>query len=59
MCIGSSFAMLEATLLLATIAQRRRFRLVDGQDLRPRPAITLRPRAGLRMVVASAAGGVA
>jgi cytochrome P450 len=59
MCIGSSFAMLEATLLLATIAQRRRFRLVDGQDLRPRPAITLRPRAGLRMVVASAAGDVA
>jgi cytochrome P450 len=53
MCIGSSFAMLEATLLLATIAQRWRFGLVDGQDLRPFPAITLRPREGLRMVVAS------
>lgn len=54
MCIGSSFAMLEATLLLATVAQRWRFRLVPDQDLRPYPAITLRPREGIRMTAATA-----
>ena len=50
-CIGAEFAMLEATLLLATIAQRWRFRVVEGQDLTPQAAVTLRPRAGVRVVV--------
>ena len=41
-CIGASFAMLEATLLLATIAQRWHLE-VRTRDIGKRPAITLRP----------------
>jgi cytochrome P450 len=42
MCVGASFAMLEATLVLAALAQRWRFEpTVD--DPGARPAITLRP----------------
>jgi cytochrome P450 len=50
-CIGSYFAMLEATLLLATMAQRFRLARVPGTVLRLVPSITLRPRDGLRMMV--------
>jgi len=42
MCVGASFAMLEATLLLATCAQRWRFEPAV-RDPGTRPAITLRP----------------
>ena len=42
MCVGASFAMLEATLLLASCAQRWRFE-PDVTDPGTRPAITLRP----------------
>jgi cytochrome P450 len=48
-CIGASLAMTEACLILATIAQRYRMRLVPGQDIRLRSRITLRPRDGIRM----------
>jgi cytochrome P450 len=48
-CIGNTFALTEATLVLATIGQRFGFRLLPGQDLRPAPTITLRPKQGLRM----------
>lgn len=50
-CIGEGFAWLEALLILATLVERWRFELVPGQDIRPRPSITLRPSAGIRMVV--------
>jgi cytochrome P450 len=40
-CIGESFAWTEAVLLLATIAQRWRFRPVTNPV--PEPRITLRP----------------
>jgi cytochrome P450 len=53
-CIGADFAMLEATLLLATVAQRRRFELVSGQTFEPQPAVTLRPRDGLRAIAQAA-----
>jgi cytochrome P450 len=43
-CIGASFAMMEATLLLATIARRWRFELAPG-EIRTQPSITLRPAA--------------
>ena len=42
MCVGASFAMLEATLILATCVQRWRFDPTVG-DAGSRPAITLRP----------------
>ena len=48
-CIGNSFAIMEANLLLATIAQRYRLRLIDGVDIKPAALITLFPRDGLPM----------
>jgi cytochrome P450 len=39
---------MEATLVLATIAQRYRFRLVKGHPVVPLASITLRPRHGIR-----------
>jgi cytochrome P450 len=49
-CIGESFAWMEATLALATIAQRWRLALVPGQLIEPQPKITLRPSNGIRVV---------
>ena len=49
-CIGGSFAMLEAILLLATIAKGCRLELLSKQrEVIPQPSITLRPRGGMRM----------
>lgn len=48
-CIGEPFAWMEGILLIATLAQRWRFRLVPGHPVEPRPLITLRPRYGMRM----------
>jgi cytochrome P450 len=48
-CIGASFAMMEATLLLAAIAQQFELRLVPGPAVEPLPSITLRPKNGIRM----------
>jgi cytochrome P450 len=50
-CIGSSFATMEATTLLATIAQRFRLRLVPGHPAEPQARFTLRPAHGMRMVL--------
>ncbi len=52
LCVGNSFAMLEAVLILATIAQRFRFELVPGQRIVPWPAVTLRPKYGIRAICA-------
>jgi cytochrome P450 len=49
LCIGNGFAMMEAVLVLATIAQRYRFELLPGQQIVPWPVVTLRPRDGVRM----------
>lgn len=50
-CIGNSFAMMEATLLLAAIAQKFRFRAVEGHPVVPIPSFTLRPKYGIRMTL--------
>ena len=50
-CIGNGFAMLEARLLLATIASRYRLEKVPGHTVKPAPLITLYPDGGLPMVV--------
>ena len=47
-CIGNQFAMLEAQLIVAAIAQRYRIELLPDQDIRPEPLITLRPKPGVR-----------
>ena len=52
-CIGESFAWMEAVLALATIAQRWRVELVAGQKIELQPKITLRPKNGIRVRVAS------
>jgi len=48
-CIGNGFALLELTLVLATLAQRLRLELLPGRLPAPEPTITLRPRGGLWM----------
>lgn len=52
-CIGSSFAMLELVLLVATIAQRFRLSLESDEPLQvvPTQVGVLRPRQAVRMVV--------
>lgn len=50
-CIGNTFAMMEAMLVLATVAQAFHFDLVPGQEIVPWPAVTLRPRNGIRAIV--------
>jgi cytochrome P450 len=55
-CIGAAFAMAEATLLLATIAQRFRLRLLSGHPVEPQGLITLRPRHGMKMLLDRACG---
>jgi len=51
MCIGSSFAMMEAQLILATIVQRYSLRLVPGHLVEPEALVTLRPKHGLPMLL--------
>jgi cytochrome P450 len=51
-CIGESFALTEATLVLAALAQRWSARLVPGHVPTPEPLVTLRPRGGLPMTLA-------
>jgi cytochrome P450 len=50
-CIGNQFAMVEAVLIVAGIAQRYRIVLVPNQSIRPEPLITLRPKPGIRAIV--------
>jgi cytochrome P450 len=50
-CIGNYFAMMEIVLLLATIGRRFRFSLVPGHPISLLPAMSLRPRDGIRAVV--------
>jgi cytochrome P450 len=50
-CIGEGFALMEARLLLATLAQRVRLLLAPNQDVALQPRVTLRPRGGLPMSV--------
>jgi cytochrome P450 len=50
-CIGGNFAMMEAVLVLATIARRFRLDLVPGQTLHLVPSLTLRPRDEIHMVL--------
>ena len=50
-CIGEPFAMMEAVLLIATIASKWKLKLVPGFKVEPLPLITLRPKYGLKMVL--------
>jgi cytochrome P450 len=50
-CIGASFAMTEAVLILATIAKRFGLVWVEQQPVQPVPSLTLRPKEKMWMRV--------
>ena len=52
-CIGKSFAMMEAILLLATIAQSFQLELVPNQVIEKQASVTLRPKTGIQAVLKS------
>lgn len=52
MCIGMSFAQMEARLVLATVAQRYRIRVAPHWPVRPQARITVRPKYGLNVTLA-------
>lgn len=56
-CIGSSFAMMEASLLLAAVAQRFRLRVLPDWRIEPWAAITLRPRYGIGVEILARESG--
>jgi cytochrome P450 len=49
-CIGERFAWMEGVLLLATVAQAWRFKLVPGHPVATAALITLRAKHGMKMV---------
>jgi len=59
-CIGAAFALAEATVLLAALAQRYSLRVVPGHKVEPQGLITLRARHGMKMLLSprSSAGRV-
>jgi cytochrome P450 len=50
-CIGESFAWMEGVLLLATLGQKWKLKLLPGHPVEPQPLITLRPKYGMKMLV--------
>jgi cytochrome P450 len=50
-CIGNSFALMEAKLILASILPRFQFTYLDSQPPEKHPLITLQPKEGLVMRV--------
>ncbi|HET9086493.1 MAG TPA: cytochrome P450 [Acidobacteriaceae bacterium] len=49
-CIGEAFAWMEGVLILATLSQQWRFRMLPGQTVDVQPKITLRPKYPMRMI---------
>jgi cytochrome P450 len=54
-CIGATFALQEATLVLATVMRRLELRLAPGFAVWPLQRVTLRPRGGLPMWITARA----
>jgi cytochrome P450 len=50
-CIGATFAIQEATLVLATLMKNFALALTPGHVVRPTLRVTLRPQGGLPMIV--------
>lgn len=50
-CIGSGFAMMEARLILATVAQRFKLPVEAAETIRPMQMVTLRPNGPVRVRV--------
>ena len=49
LCIGNHFALTEARLILAMVAQRFQLELLPGSQVIPDPLVTIRPHGGLPM----------
>jgi cytochrome P450 len=58
-CIGNYFAMMEAVLVLTTIAQRYRLELAPDFKLALLPSVTLRPKRGVKVVLRERIGAAA
>jgi cytochrome P450 len=58
-CIGNQFALIEAQLIVATLAQAYRLHLVPRHRVEPWPLITLRPRFGMPMIIERRTRGAA
>jgi cytochrome P450 len=52
-CIGASFAILEAILILGTYAQRAHVTIVNASEVMPQARIVLRPNVPLRATITS------
>ncbi len=50
-CIGKGFALMEAVLILATVAQKYKLKLVEDHPIVPQPSITLRPEHGIKVEI--------
>ncbi len=50
-CIGNSFALMEARLILATMVQQADLSLVPGQKIVPKQLVTVRPANGIEVKV--------
>jgi len=50
-CIGLALALTEATIILATLAQRFRLELAPGGVIELAPRITLRPKTPIKMIL--------
>ncbi|RJE81701.1 cytochrome P450 [Paracoccus sp. JM45] len=55
-CIGASFAMQEAVIILATLLARFRFKAIAGRDPQPQMILTLRPQGGVWLDVEARQG---
>ena len=51
-CLGEGFAWMEGLLVLTTLAQTWRMRLIPGHPVEPRALVTLRPKAGIHVQLA-------
>ena len=50
-CIGASFAMQEASIVLATLARAFNWQVAPGHEVWPVQRISLRPKGGLPVIV--------
>jgi len=48
-CIGNNFALMEASIVLATVGQKFRLRPIPGHAVTPMASITMRPSNGIRV----------
>jgi cytochrome P450 len=55
-CIGNAFAMMEAKLIVATIAPRFHLALAPDQQVAPQRVFTLRATYGMRMIATEREG---